>query len=899
MASTSFYPHLNVGNIQKVSASTISSYTIPYSFDENAFYEDLVEAHDNEEALSVYKSLAQTFLDENSDAIASKSELVALIDSFDIFIEQLANGSTPTFDTEDFDLIAEKEKIWSNVLAHFVLKTSLGNDLNLALKLIALLENIQNETLDTELKILRFWKKTKIILPKPVFPLPKETVEVSEPTVPDADNTFNELIELRNSFTETRITLNTAYERQFMTQMINTTSSVDYAAALKLTMDEDFSKESNLRNANLINTTDKYNRYKNKTSLEYLDTTTYNSLDTEVKNNLKSLGFSGGADGLNLRLAFNKIDEYLGLISMELSKYSKPERVTMVGSSLVSIANSHFTDVICQQESTLSHCSLLNHLMQDNPVDANVQILGIGYANIIKQDLIRYQADEIAHIENIMARESKEKTHRNLKRNEETFFSESEKSNETETNNKTSDRFELSKEMNSVVAQSTQMNAGVTLTGGYGPVNVTANFGYASSSSSQDIANTATNHAKEVTQEAISRVQERVLERRSSTTLNEVEVTNVHAVNNTESGEHINSFYYWVDKVYSNQVHNMGKRLMLEFMIPEPAAYHVYSSLFSKKEGVTIDKPVNPKEYTGGAITAPIKTHRDIDRYNFHLWAAQYDVQDIPVPPQENTLVSKAYSMDLMPDSKLWHDKDFNDLVVPEGYHADQAFLRIAFSSGSGRYIHGHIGRKDFSVDVASAVNIVLDAEEGIVPFSFRGHFSEYAINVEILCKLSDIGYQKWQVSAFNSIMKAYEQKKSEYDNQVSSMEMGVMINGQNPRENRKTEKTELKKWAIELLTRQRFENFNAMLKASNGHPEIDFNKAKDEGSFVKFIEQSIEWNNMTYLFFPYFWAKKERWSTIKQFDDTDPIFAEFLKAGYARVVVPVHPKYTMPYYII
>ena len=179
------------------------------------------------------------------------------------------------------------------------------------------------------------------------------------------------------------------------------------------------------------------------------------------------------------------------------------------------------------------------------------------------------------------------------------------------------------------------------------------------------------------------------------------------------------------------------------------------------------------------------------------------------------------------------------------------------------------------------------------MPFSFRGHFDEYAINAEILCKLSTAGYEKWQLNAYNSIINGYNQQKAEYDNQVAGSEAGISIAGQNPIENRKTEQTELKKWALELLTLQRFDGFNSMQRATNGAPEMDFNEALNEGIFVKFFEQSIEWYNMTYLFYPYFWGRKERWTTIKQLGDTDQVFTEFLRAGYARVVVPVHPKFT------
>jgi hypothetical protein len=34
---------------------------------------------------------------------------------------------------------------------------------------------------------------------------------------------------------------------------------------------------------------------------------------------------------------------------------------------------------------------------------------------------------------------------------------------------------------------------------------------------------------------------------------------------------------------------------------------------------------------------------------------------------------------------------------------------------------------------------------------------------------------------------------------------------------------------------------------------------------FVKFFEQAIEWHNLTYKLYPYFWSPKKRWTVIKQ----------------------------------
>jgi hypothetical protein len=72
------------------------------------------------------------------------------------------------------------------------------------------------------------------------------------------------------------------------------------------------------------------------------------------------------------------------------------------------------------------------------------------------------------------------------------------------------------------------------------------------------------------------------------------------------------------------------------------------------------------------------------------------------------------------------------------------------------------------------------------------------------------------------------------------------------------------------------------------GYPEIDFAEAKAEGAYIQVFEQSFEWNNMVYLFYPYFWGKKSEWVTIAQLTDNDPLFGQFLRAGAARVQVPV-----------
>lgn len=57
-------------------------------------------------------------------------------------------------------------------------------------------------------------------------------------------------------------------------------------------------------------------------------------------------------------------------------------------------------------------------------------------------------------------------------------------------------------------------------------------------------------------------------------------------------------------------------------------------------------------------------------------------------------------------------------------------------------------------------------------------------------------------------------------------------------------------------------------------------------------VETAFEWESLTYQFYPYYWAGRERWQDLAQAAGADPIFEKFLRAGSAGVVVPVRPGY-------
>ena len=78
--------------------------------------------------------------------------------------------------------------------------------------------------------------------------------------------------------------------------------------------------------------------------------------------------------------------------------------------------------------------------------------------------------------------------------------------------------------------------------------------------------------------------------------------------------------------------------------------------------------------------------------------------------------------------------------------------------------------------------------------------------------------------------------------------------------------------------------------------PAIQLAEAEEQGRMVQFLEQAFDWQQLTYILYPYFWGRlPEKWlSAQQQYDEVDPAFGKFLQAGSARVLFAVQPAYEM-----
>jgi hypothetical protein len=431
------------------------------------------------------------------------------------------------------------------------------------------------------------------------------------------------------------------------------------------------------------------------------------------------------------------------------------------------------------------------------------------------------------------------------------------------------------------------------------------NSNFATSTSTSESTSSASTYAQEVIDKSLQKIIERVREERTVTTLVETEETNTHTFDNILGTGHVIGIYRFVDKLYKAQIVNYGKRLFLEFLVPEPAAFYVYAQANEDLEGVTLEEPTDPGNLT------PF----DINETNYQTWVSKYNVQDVAPPPARYAVVGTS--------AEMKHNQDLaagalvttalKDLLLPPGYAAVTTYCHAvnvkAAAAPSDPAFLVSVAWQQFDMATSStAEQAFLDPDNevaapstafsGAIPISvLTANYSAWTLNIEILCERTDEAYREWQLATYQKVMAAYNLAKAEYDNQVAQAKTAMQLQAAGvvltPEAKRELERRELQRGCITLFAGDYFDQYDATkLQSSQEYPEFDLAEAANEGTRAQFFQQAFQWEDMTYLFYPYFWGRKDNWVDVLRLDDDDPVFAGFLKAGYARVVVPVRQAY-------
>lgn len=536
--------------------------------------------------------------------------------------------------------------------------------------------------------------------------------------------------------------------------------------------------------------------------------------------------------------------------------------------------------------------------------------LGIADFRRVEQEVCCYVPGEVSHIENIMAREYKERTTRSLRVSESTTEQTSETEIENLTDTTTTERNEMHNEASSIVNQdnATSFGANASVSGKVFGATFSAGTNYnTSSSNSESNSNLqAQTYAQEVTERALERVVQKVSTKRTSRILQEFEENNTHGFDNRKGDEHVTGVYRWVDKIYKNTLVNYGKRLMYEFALPEPAKFFISPYLEGESSETESDLiiPVKPKH--PGDLTEKIVDASSLTANNFMNVLSRYRADFIDYPEELITL-NKSFKIDFSDNNNTQEGSSVNEEVeIPEGYLVDSFVINGNLFSDDDGSNHGSI--------ILSAGNLQVEKYE------FDGYFnlvSRTGVNIKdtlaisastydtltssftvvVKCKRTSGGLLKWQNETYKAIMDAYTERVQEYNDfivsQVTDEEVSEEKQELSSQVNRSIEKRELKRMAIDLMTQP----YKLSTKGNHYKEDSSVELLDDRSGLqthmevIKFFEQAFDWEIMAYTFYPYFY--KENWDNAFDFvEGNDPIFKAFLQSGMARSVVPVTPGF-------
>lgn len=557
------------------------------------------------------------------------------------------------------------------------------------------------------------------------------------------------------------------------------------------------------------------------------------------------------------------------------------------------------------------------------PVGFGLTRLGVTDYRKVEQTLCCYVPGEVSHIENIMAREYKERSTRRLRRTEDTATSTSSREREHQTDTTTTSRYELQKEISQVLSESqdrsTDVNASANYSAGgdfVGSLDTSfdTSSNFANSSSQENSNSESVTFAKEITEKALDRLVTKVSEERVTKMIEEFEEQNRHGFDNRQGADHISGVFRWVDKVYKNQVRNYRNRLMYEFMIPEPASFHkmAKTAIGNASEGVPVREPIDPRSNAFGLLT-PITHAAQINESNYQQWAAAYGAT-VSVPPESTMVIGKSIVSSL--DNELWNKSQpvTEEIKLPDGYgisrvyvnslgNGDRATLpnggnwsRYYVSVAGIPFVYWYVGQpfvRSLHADLTTKPELSRFTESVPIGVQFTG-IEGGVVSVELELIRKESHFAEWQLETYNAIMEAYEARVQDYRDALAEVEVKrTQLLADNPAYFRRIENTVLKKNCIAYLIGHlnMGKNFIQGENLINTRVAISFNMDR-YATTVKFFEQAFEWNIMDYTFYPFYWANRQNWGKLYGIDSDDALFRSFLQSGMARVHVTVRPGF-------
>ncbi|WP_218013152.1 type II secretion system protein GspG [Bacillus wiedmannii] len=456
-------------------------------------------------------------------------------------------------------------------------------------------------------------------------------------------------------------------------------------------------------------------------------------------------------------------------------------------------------------------------------------------------------------------------------------------------------------------------NFSAQVTGGYGPVSMTVTTGLNNNSENRQVVKDSTQRAREVTEKASARTRQEHKISFKLETKRGTEDNSFRTITNPHDDRAIRIDYYRMMRKWRTDLFRYGLRLTFDIVIPNPGA-----RLWALHRRVReLDKEIQKP------FVFPLKlTDLTEENDKWKIEADKYGGVIEPPPPKaiplsiSRSLQDPKGGMEIFefvaPDGYkmksqevrfdgMWLGTDNlnvmfppNTLVQPVPYTVTSVekggtFKGTSTGSGSGKQASWFLY---YSKVNRVTINVVMGA--------IRDELTLEAWRIKSWTTLRDIAFAKWQ----DQIAKL----------QAERDRLWMELSGKDTLTLRRLEREELIRQTLYWIIGEHFDPtpsevgkiLNKLIDMEQNQLPDDFPNAdsarkltKDEwaitagfGDIVKYLHHAIEWENLLYFLYPYFWGSDDLAREKMLFEHPDVNHRDFLRAGYTRIVIPVRPGF-------
>jgi hypothetical protein len=453
-----------------------------------------------------------------------------------------------------------------------------------------------------------------------------------------------------------------------------------------------------------------------------------------------------------------------------------------------------------------------------------------------------------------------------------------------------------------------------TVSGGYGPVYMSVTAGLTASAEDREAVKSSAQRSREVTEKASARTRQEHKVSAKLETKRGAEEASYRTITNPHEDKALRLDYYRMMRKWRVDLYRYGLRLTYDIPIPNPGARLWAKHMEVKALDTQLSEPFR-FDLTPGGVT---------DSSYDNLADAYGVALEAPPAASVNIMVSKTIIANQETEALF-------EFVAPPGYElrplvrgvihywgpAGQPELQFS-DANPNKVLHPNSGLGSGAYDIElytiagdpnatsprSAVTLIKQAEYTII------------VTLVATADRKPEAFEAWRFKAWNALREA---TLAQHNQGLALLQarrdrLWSQLSGADTLSLRRMEREELIRLALLWMIGPSFdatpEDVGQVIRRMLDREQSDlpddwpgasmFGKllAKDWaiaqgfGEYVKFLHHAVEWENLLYFLYPYFWGSDDLAREKLLFEHPDSNHRDFLRAGYARVVVPVRPGF-------